>query len=497
MTSHVLATPRVERWRFSEALLILAVWGLVAAFLMVQYLPVLIANGPTDPTSQLRLVEVREVMAGQAWSNLHQIRIPEADGVFSQGSGLVDFPIAALIRVGNAFASPQTAELFAITAWPLMLFLVLLLAITSVTRRIVGPDAQFSAVAFAIFAAPATTLFLPGHIADDNAAITLFAVLLALGVRIEQGEVIGVLAGVAAACLLAVSIDTLPLVAMTAAGFALTWAFAPKGSRAGLNGFGLFFATGMITQRGFSAAPSEWLATTCTIASAPYVVAAAITGFGLSAIARINPTSVSLRLGAVAIIGVAAVAGMVLVNPQCLGAPSTEFNTPALPVWLDASGSSQSLAQLAEKAPWQLLALYFAPFLALIPTSWAFAMSARTERAGWGLTLILLMTSLVVAMWQTRGAAAASLLIVPALAYAVSEVRNWAARRSRLAMTLALALVYTVPNQALNAIAATTLERLFPVNQRGSVPEPAVTGSVRSSGAEPFDLSSLRGTLDH
>jgi len=458
MSSHVLASSRLQRWRSSDTLLIVVVWAFVAALLAIKQVPLLLVNGPTDPDSQMRLVEVRDYLAGAAWTDLRQLRLDPPDGLLMHWSRLIDWPLAGIIRLARPLVGREAAELLAITVWPLLLYLVFFFATAAIARRLAGAGSLIPALAFAAFAAPATGMFVPGHITHHNAQIALVMMLLALAVRIDRGETIGVLAGIVASVSLAIGLETLPLVGMTALGLALTWAFAPSSTRAGLNGFGLFFAAGMVVQRAFTATPADWLTLQCDIASAPYVAVAVIGGVGIAALAMLKPPTIALRFLGLGGLGLVAAAAVALINPLCLKGPYAEIDPRIVPLWLDHVEEARSFGVLATGAPWMLVGLYLAPFLALIPTSWAFANAARRERAGWGLTLLLLMTAIAVSMWEARGSTFASALAVPGIAYAVGEIRRWATTRGPLTLTLALLLVYTVPNQAAETIAASLLQ---------------------------------------
>jgi hypothetical protein len=471
--------------------MILVTWVFVAAVLTVQHVPTLLANGVTDPDSQTRLVEVRDYLAGAPWTDLHQMRLAPPDGVLMHWSRLIDWPIATLIRITQPFTGREMAEIIAVTAWPLLLYLVFFFGITAVAKRLAGPDALFPALAFAIFASPATGMFMPGHITHHNAQIALFSVLLALVVRIDRGEVIGIFAGVTAALMMAIGLETLPLIGIIGGGLALTWAFSPERIRPGLNGFGLFFGTAMVVQRAFTAAPNDWLAAPCDIASAPYVMVALIGGLGLAGLMRINPSSMLVRLAGLGVLGVCAVAALGLINPHCLKGPYAEVDPRIIPLWLSNVQEAQSFGQLATNAPSQLVGLFLVPFLALVPTSWAFAWSGRSERAGWGLVLVLLMTAITVAMWEVRGSTFASILVVPGMAYAVTEVRRWCAARGTIVLALGLLLIYTVPNQAAQTIVADLIRQRF--EERPAVPSTPGQSTIAGPAQTPTETSPQAG----
>src|SRR3569623_2655349 len=71
-----------------------------------------------DTDSAMRLVQVRDLLAGQGWFDTVQHRLNTPYGLPMHWSRLVDAPLALLALV---------SERFALTAWPLLLFGALLL----------------------------------------------------------------------------------------------------------------------------------------------------------------------------------------------------------------------------------------------------------------------------------------------------------------------------------------------------------------------------------
>ena len=62
----------------------------------------------------MRLVQVRDLLAGQSWFDLTQYRLSPPDGVAMHWSRLIDLPIALLIRAGELVLAPALAERLAL-----------------------------------------------------------------------------------------------------------------------------------------------------------------------------------------------------------------------------------------------------------------------------------------------------------------------------------------------------------------------------------------------
>jgi hypothetical protein len=90
----------------------------------------------------MRLVEVRDFLAGQGWFDLTQYRLSPPDGVATHWSRLIDVPLAALIRAGEILAPSALAERVAVIIWPAGLLLLYLAGVARLAHVLAGmvPD---------------------------------------------------------------------------------------------------------------------------------------------------------------------------------------------------------------------------------------------------------------------------------------------------------------------------------------------------------------------
>src|SRR5215467_4071610 len=95
--------------------LLVPVWLLTTAALALSFgfTPIFDRLATDDA---MRLVEVRDLLAGQSWFDLVQHRLAPPDGVNMHWSRLIDLPIAVLIRAGETVLAPIDAERFALIA---------------------------------------------------------------------------------------------------------------------------------------------------------------------------------------------------------------------------------------------------------------------------------------------------------------------------------------------------------------------------------------------
>ena len=95
------------------------------------------AYGDTDDA--MRMVQVRDWMAGQGWYDLRALRLDPPGGVLMHWSRVVDIPLAGLIRLFSLVADQGTAERLTRIVFPLSMQALLLLGAGLCGRLLAGP----------------------------------------------------------------------------------------------------------------------------------------------------------------------------------------------------------------------------------------------------------------------------------------------------------------------------------------------------------------------
>ena len=96
-----------------------------------------IRNGVFDAMSTddaMRLVEVRDLIAGQGWFDLTQYRL-DPPGLPMHWSRVIDAPLAAMILMLRPLVGMQGAEAATLVLWPTLLFGATLMAAAAIARR--------------------------------------------------------------------------------------------------------------------------------------------------------------------------------------------------------------------------------------------------------------------------------------------------------------------------------------------------------------------------
>jgi hypothetical protein len=419
------------------------------------------AHGDND--SLLRLVQVRDLLAGQGWFDLHQYRMGPAGGVVMHWSRLVDAPIAATMLAASALTgSAATGEVAALVAWPLFLMAGALFLMLRIARAIGGDFSVLPALTIGGAALHFTGIFVPGSIDHHNVQLVLaLAVLAALS--LGRGFVSGLVAGSAAALMLAVGMETLPYVAVAGMAVALAYLLQGREQAKKSAGYGTGFSAVGAAAFAATVPPGSWFAAQCDAYSIPQFAIAAIAGAGLAAICFI-PLFVGgfrQRLTALTVLGAATVAIVAGFFPQCLADPYAGLDPLFQEFWMRGITEAQPLRTVLANN-WAMAASYYAtPLIGLAVLGWHLR-KYRPELAAIFVGAFLA-TAFAVSVWQVRGAMFSIPLAAIPLAAWVGGFRRSAAAAAGSGQTVKMTLAWLVSlnvawsasaNAAANALGA-------------------------------------------
>lgn len=402
LTAPLAALPAAPRavtsrgWRGPVIIVWLVIW---AALVLVNLDAIGLAEFH-DPDDELRLVQVRDLIAGQGWFDLHQYRVDAASGgVPMHWSRLVDAPIAAVILVLRPLLGAATAESAALVAIPGLTLLAVLALIGWMASRTLLPSARIFPVLAAGLSAPVIVQVLPLRI--DHHGWQIVLCLAAVAAFLDPDERRGGwLSGAALAAWMAISFEGLPFSAWFIAVLAL-WTLADLSMRVRLvatmqslavSSLVLFLAT-----RGVGD-----LAQHCD-AIAP--VHLAMFGWGALAIATpavLKPQS-RIALGAgLAAAAAGALALVAVAAPQCAAGSFDMLDPVVRGFWYDNVKEGKPLWE----AEWHLMAQYAVPPLLGLWAALSLARSARgPQRRWWIFYALMLGGGIALSVAVTRSAA--------------------------------------------------------------------------------------------
>src|SRR5262245_41827077 len=198
--------------------LLLLIWGVTVATYLLTGLGTA-QNLSTDDA--MRLVQVRDLIAGQGWFDLTQYRLNPPDGTALHWSRLIDAPIAILLRAAELVLPAVTAERLVLTVWPATLLLALLFGVVRLARELADDAAARLALIFAAMMAPVLQHFRPGAIDHHNAQLVLL--IWSVGLLISERRRDTAVAGVLCALSLAIGQEMAPAIAGIAGIVAMRW----------------------------------------------------------------------------------------------------------------------------------------------------------------------------------------------------------------------------------------------------------------------------------
>jgi hypothetical protein len=398
------------------------------------------ATGDND--SMLRLVQIRDLIGGQGWFDLHQYRMGPQGGFVMHWSRLVDAPIAAIVLAVSAFSVKlATGETAAMLLWTTLLMTAALACMLRMARAIGGDWALLPAAIICTAALHFGGVFAPGNIDHHNVQLTLtLAAMTAL--IVGQGHVAGIAAGTACALMLAVGMETLPYVAIAGLTASCAYLLGGRSGAAKAAGFGLGFAGAGLAAFVATVPAGAWMAVQCDAYSLPQLSVAVISGLGLAlaAAAPAADRSVAGRLAALLAIA-AAVVLAATAFPQCVADPYAGLDPRLQQLWLDHVTEAQSFWSVLTRNWVKGAGYYITPALALI------VLGIRLRKGGTGAEWTLaafLIAAFAVSLWQVRGATFSVPLAAIALAAWVGAWRQRIAVSPGRKIMLRMAMVWLV-----------------------------------------------------
>lgn len=291
--------------------------------------------GP-DSDDVMRLVQIKDLLNGQDWFDLHQYRMGPDGGTLMHWSRLADLPIIALYSLFDLFLPSDTALVWAYSAWPPLSVLVVLGGLYAGARHVSDRAGALACLVLGVFVYATHYRFSPGAIDHHNLQLGLIAVAmgLALDPLRRPWRLVG--AGMALAASVAIGGEVYVFVAAICAFIALDWLVAGRAAMRGAIGFGAGLAAGLEIAFFATIAPSHYEVVACDALSSVSLLAGMAGGFGLAAAAFVTSgRTVWLRLGALMLVGAICAATLVMVGPECLSNPLEDLSPEVKTLWLD------------------------------------------------------------------------------------------------------------------------------------------------------------------
>jgi hypothetical protein len=467
-------------WRADLWLALAAAAALGALYAAGGFASLTYSDGDND--SLLRLVEVRDLIGGQGWFDLHQYRMGPEGGFVSHWSRLVDAPIAAIILVLTPVLGPAMAETVAMVLWPLLMAAVALFCLVRAARSLGGEPSVMPAAVLGVLALHFVGVFAPGALDHHNVQLALTLAVLALLVDPRAAGAAGAAAALATAAMLAVGMEVAPYVAVAGIVAALDLVCGGERGRRLALGFGAGLAFGAALAFVATVPATAWGAAQCDTYSIAQFALVGISGAGLAAIA-VLPAQIGARgrLAALAVLGAAVDGTLVAAFPQCLADPYAGMDPRLKTYWLSAVTEAQPLWHILATKPSMAVGHYATGLLGLVVL--ALGMKRRGLQRQDTILAAFLGTAMLVGLWQVRGTVFATPIAMIPLAGMVAAARARAARGvPGAAVTMVLAWLVSI-NLIWNA-GAEALAKALPSARQAATGERGAAAAAAAGTCE-------------
>lgn len=421
-------------WRFGLA------WALIAGIMVAARWGAIGTLAMPDPDDTLRMVQVRDLLAGQSWWDLHQYRIAPPDGVLMHWSRLVDLPLWLVQVLLRPLLGAALAERVALVVVPLLtLGCAMLLAARLAWRMLVDNELIFYTCALFALATPVTAQLQPLRI--DHHGWQIVAVLGALnGLTARTSLRAGWISGLSIALGLTVSLELLPVAALFAAVLVLRavtdrserWTPAAFLQALAITGCAAFALTHGVRD----------LANHCDSLSPAWLGALVAAAAATTAIAALPRLPLGRIVIAYALAGAISLLTLYALAPACAAGPFANLDPLVRSFWYDNVHEGkpiwfQKVPTMAQMLVPPLLGLWAAIRLSVTQAGWL--------RRFWGEYALILAGLIILSVAVARSSAFACAVGTVPLAW---QVREWLRRIQglrgplrRVAAMLAVVLV--------------------------------------------------------
>ena len=449
-------------------------------------------QGPDD---FMRLVQVRDLVDGQAWFDLVQHRLDPPRGVAMHWSRLGDIPLALVAALAQPWVGRDDATRLAVLVVPALLGGAFLAAFCWAAAPLAAKRPLLAAALMAAALVVALTQFRTGRIDHHGLQLVFAAVVAGCLLRClpSGGARPAAAAGSVAAASLAVGLDALPLVAVVGLVLGIA-AVLHRRMALPFAAFGLALAGTLPVLCALTAPSSAWAVAVCDRASVVHMAGAgvvAVAGVAAVVLARTRAAARRwARLLAVGGVGLAGLAGLAAAFPQCAGDPYATL-APVTAYWFEGVNEARSLVELYARSPGRAVAYAVLPAAAVLYAAGRFVHGPRDlERFA---LLALAVSGLAVLVWQIRAAPYANLVAALALVPLAGAVDVRAQRLARLPARLALRL--GIPATCAVAVGLPAALDGLPGEPRSRDHSACDVARVRDALADPDGLGAARRTI--
>jgi len=382
---------------------VLITWVVLAAAMIAVNFKLITMMRFGDPDDALRLLQVRDLLAGQSWFDVHQYRVAAPEGVAMHWSRLVDIPIAGMILLLRPLLGTASAEQVTAVLVPLLTLLGAMALLGRLAARWFNDEVVALSGLMMGLSSPVLCQFTPLRI-DHHGWQIVLALAALNGLHAKDSRRGGLVIGLSLAALLAISIEGLPLTALFL-GICVLRGLRNPASRfdwfavaAGSLALGL--AAIFLGTRG-----TYDLVTHCDAISPVHLAMLAWVAAGAVVLRLAAPRSLPGQIGALAVIGAGAAAILFGIAPECRRGTFVMLDPLVKRYWYD---SVQEGMPFWHTSPPLAAAILAGPLVGIIGTLWLWrGASDPRSRMLWCDHLLLLAGAWLIGLVVARASATA------------------------------------------------------------------------------------------
>lgn len=385
----------------------------------------------------MRLVEVRDLLAGQPWYDLFQHRVLPPDGLSMHWSRYIDAPMAALMAALDPLVGADMAARWVAVIWPLSLGVLFMALTARLAARLFGHlAATIALVGFLTITLLFNGGFGAGATDHHSVQIILMLILCASLVLPDHPVRRGITGGLAAALSLAVGLEMILFIAAAGIVLVLSHALCRPESDRRLLGFSAALALTVPVLMAGQLDPALWSVPVCDAISPPLI---ALTGaaFVASGIAVAGGRYLSTPLARLVLLAPLGAATALLLLPilqPCLAGPYTAMSPEIQRTVLARVQEIKPALYYLTHDPARSIALFY-PLYVITLLYAAMVVSRRGQGA---VMLGFLALGAVLSFWQTR----MGTMALPVIAITFGAACAWAIGHGRRTLRLTGLVVF-------------------------------------------------------
>ncbi|HEY8592186.1 MAG TPA: hypothetical protein VIL42_04880 [Sphingomicrobium sp.] len=400
------------RSTFSRELkMLFVIWLVVALAKTVSAFPDLSDRTFPDPDDAMRLLQVRDWLAGQSWFDVSQHRLNPPYGGPMHWSRFVDLPIAAVVLLFRPFVGQYHAETAALVIVPMLTLGAAMVLVYRIALRLGTPRMALLATIGAPASLGAMTQMRSMRI-DHHGWQIVLALVVVLAALDGNKRRSGLLAGVGIGLWLNISVEALPFAVAVAALFALQWLLDATATER-LKAYLLSLAASASLLFGATHLPATWGVIHHDSLNGGHLAAFAAAALCGLLVIRSGFEAIRRRFAALAAIAVLATAAIFSVDPHFIK-PFDALDPLVTRMWYNAVDEGQPVWNLAFKDMAVAMSQQVVGLAAALFAMWK---TEGEERRLWGAFAFLLGAATLVSIAVTREATLASVVSLPGTAF--------------------------------------------------------------------------------